>query len=237
MVEFEYHGFSSFSLFDGNTHIVVDPWIEEPDWTVRSIESFDTVDYIFVTHGAFDHLGDTLTIAQRSGAEVITEPAVADHLIGEGLPEHQITTMIWGNALSRDNVSIRALETRHLSYFKSSDQYLSGIPLGFLFDFDETSIYNIGDTSIFRNIKTFAALYEPTWATIPVGGAPGHLSPLPPEEAALTAKWIEPEAVIPIHYPPGNEAVAEFEKAVNGCFDDGTSPAIHPMTVGGRLTL
>lgn len=237
MVMFEYHGFSSFSLFENDSHLVVDPWITEPAWTQQSIEYFDTVDYVFVTHGAFDHLGDSYRIAERSGAEVFTEPAVADHLIANGLPEEQVTRMIWGNELSRDSFSVRALETRHLSYFESDEQRLSGLPLGFLFDFASTTLYNVGDTSIFRNVETFADLYEPTWATIPIGGAPGHLSPLPPKEAALLAKWLAVDDVIPIHYPPGSDDVEAFENAIGSRFADETPPDVHSLTVGARLSL
>jgi len=77
--QLRYFGLSSFELVVGDTCVLVDPWIEDPELSSWTVAEFNTVDYVLVTHGARDYLGDTLPIARRTGATVVTEPAVADH--------------------------------------------------------------------------------------------------------------------------------------------------------------
>lgn len=206
----EYYGLSSFSIEWNDLRLLFDPWFTDSSWETPPIESFSDVDYILVTHGAYDHLGDTVPIAAESNAHVITEPAVADHLLDQGLPAEQVTRVIWGNQFDIDRVACRALETRHLSYFESNDQQRSGMPLGFHLEFNTTGIYYLGDTSIFSDLELFATLYDPQIALIPIGAAPGARAPLPPREAAIVTGWLDVETVIPVHYVPGSSEIDEF---------------------------
>ena len=233
----EYHGFSSFGIRFEDTHVLVDPWIDEPPWTTASVADFDDVDLLFVTHGAYDHLGDAAAIGETSGAEIITEPAVADHLIATGVAESQVTRAIWGNHLHRDGVSVRCLETRHLSYFESQGRLTTGLPLGFHFDFGSSSLYYLGDTSIFSDLELFGRLYEPDRAVVPVGSAPGSNAPLPPREAAIASTWFGVEEVIPVHYVPGSEEVTEFEQHLTKERGENETPAVARLDVGDRLPL
>ncbi|EJN60811.1 MBL fold metallo-hydrolase [Halogranum rubrum] len=217
----EYYGLSSFGIEWRGMQILVDPWFTEPSWETPSLDAFDDVDYILVTHGAYDHLGDTFPIAKRSGAHVFTEPAVADHLLDEGLPEEQVTRVIWGNPFDVGGVACRALETRHLSYFESGDRRLSGMPLGFHLDFDGFGVYYLGDTSIFSDLELFADLYDPDVALVPIGAAPGARAPLPPREAAVVTEWLDVETVVPVHYVPGSDEVEAFRSHLDDA--DGTT--------------
>jgi L-ascorbate metabolism protein UlaG (beta-lactamase superfamily) len=201
---------SSFELTYGDTRLLVDPWIIEPEWTDASTADFEDVNAVFVTHGAYDHLGDTSSIANSSGATVYTEPAVADHLVNEGVPDAQVERVIWGNVFEVLGVEVRVLETRHLSYFESDGQRLSGLPLGFHFEFPETSLYYVGDTSLFSDLGLFVEVNQPDVVLLPVGSAPGDLAPLPARDAAITARWFDVSAVIPVHYVPGSDEVDEF---------------------------
>ncbi|WP_254546723.1 metal-dependent hydrolase [Halomarina pelagica] len=232
-----YYGLSSFEIeFDG-TRLLVDPWIEEPDWSSLTVEDFEDVDYVFVTHGAYDHVGDTRAIASRSGATVITEPALADHLRDEGVPPERVRSVIWGNTFEEAGIEIRVLETRHLSYFESGGDRLSGMPLGFYFGFPERSLYYAGDTSLFGDLRLFAERYEPDTVLLPVGGAPGDLAPLPPDDAAVAASWLDVETIVPVHYVPGSGEVEAFEAELDGRVDRSRRPEIRPLDVGERYVL
>lgn len=232
----EYYGLSSFELTAGETRLLVDPWIDEPDWSDAAVTDFADVDAVFVTHGAYDHLGDTVPIAEASGATVYTEPAVADHLVTEGVPDEQVERVIWGNAFEVEGVDVRVLETRHLSYFESAGQRLSGMPLGFQFDFDETGLYYVGDTSLFSDLELFVELNDPDVVLLPVGSAPGDRAPLPPRDAAVAAAWLDVDAVIPVHYVPGSEEVAEFEAELAERAGD-AAPAVVELGVGDQYDL
>lgn len=233
----EYYGLSSFSIRVDDAHLLVDPWIDEPEWSTRTVEDFLEVDYVLVTHGAHDHLGETLPIAERSGARVITEPAVADHLIDAGLPADQVTRLIWGNVLREDRFTVRALETRHLSFFESTTGTLSGLPLGFCFEFEDLSVYYLGDTAIFSDLKLFGELYEPDVAIVPIENAPEALAPLPPREAAIATDWLSVETVIPVHYVPGSDAPTRFGEHLREVAAPDELPSVVTLDVDERVSL
>ncbi|SIR64399.1 L-ascorbate metabolism protein UlaG, beta-lactamase superfamily [Haladaptatus litoreus] len=231
-----YYGLSSFEVTDENVRILVDPWVLEPEWSDETVSNFEDVDAIFVTHGAYDHLGDTVEIADASGAMVYTEPAVADHLVTEGLPEANVERVIWGNAFELFGVEVRVLETRHLSYFESDGQRLSGMPLGFQFDFPDASLYYVGDTSLFSDLELFVELNEPDTVMLPVGSAPGDLAPLPPRDAAVVAGRLDTETVIPVHYVPGSDEVEKFTVELADRAGE-NAPTIAELSPGERYEL
>ncbi|QLG49823.1 MBL fold metallo-hydrolase [Natrinema halophilum] len=209
-VELTYYGLSSFEVCVDGTRLLFDPWITDPPWQTPDIDAFDDVEYIFVTHGASDHLGDTFEIASRSGATVITEPAVVEHLVGLGLTEDAVERVIWGNRFELEGYEVRAMETRHLSYFESSVGNRSGMAIGFYLDFGPTSLYYVGDTSLFSDLELFVDQYEPDLVLLPVGSAPGAHPPLPPDDAAVAANWFDGVDILPVHYIPGSDELDVF---------------------------
>lgn len=227
----EYYGFSSFLVEYDGVRILVDPWLEEPEWSTTSVTDFDDLEYLFVTHGAYDHRADAYPIADRTGAQVVTEPAVADTLVDRGLPSEQVRRVIWGNAFTENGIGVRVLETRHLSYFESDGETLSGLPLGFHFQFEEASLYYVGDTSIFSDLELFTRLNDPDVVMLPVGSAPGDLAPLPPRDAAEVASWLDETTIIPVHYVPGSDELDEFQDRVAETAD---SEAVDVLSVGDR---
>jgi L-ascorbate metabolism protein UlaG (beta-lactamase superfamily) len=231
----DYYGMSTFELHDGETRLLVDPWITEPQWVDASVSEFVDVDAVFVTHGAYDHLGDTVPILEVSGATVYTEPAVAGHLVSRGVPEDQVEKVIWGNTFETDEIRVRVLETRHLSHFESEGRPLSGMPLGFHFELSVGSVYCVGDTSLFSDLRLFVELNDPDIVMLPVGSAPDDLAPLPPRDAAVTASWLDVEMVVPIHYVPGSPEVDKFRTELANRADN--PPDIHELSVGDRYEL
>ena len=235
-VTVEYYGLSSFALEYGSTRLLVDPWVLEPEWSDVEVGVFEDVDYVFVTHGAYDHLADALPVAEAAGATVYTEPAVADHLVDAGLPAERVERVIWGNAFELGDVGVRVLETRHLSYFESDGQRLSGMPLGFHFEFPDASLYYVGDTSLFSDLELFVRQNDPDVVMLPVGSAPGDLAPLPPRDAALVASWLDVESVIPVHYVPGSDEVDAFRAELDVRAGD-AAPDVVELAVGDRFEL
>ena len=70
-MQLTYFGHSCFSVKAGGKTILFDPFITGNELAksidVNSIEA----DYIFVSHGHFDHILDVVTIAKRTGALVL----------------------------------------------------------------------------------------------------------------------------------------------------------------------
>lgn len=232
----EYYGLSSFAIEYGQTRLLVDPWLFDPEWSDLEPAEFEDVDHLFVTHGAYDHLADALPVASASGATVYTEPAVADHLVDEGLPPDRVERLIWGNTFEIGDIGVRVVETRHLSYFESGDQRVSGMPLGFHFEFPDASLYYVGDTSLFGDLELFVRRDRPDIVMLPVGSAPGDLAPLPPDDAAIAASWFDVGTVVPVHYVPGSDEVEAFRRALDAR-TDGDAPTVNALDVGDRYEL
>src|SRR3712207_6050796 len=83
-MELRYLGHSAVSLTDGDTQVLVDPFLTgNPKAAVSADEVSPT--HILLTHGHSDHYGDTVDIAKRTGAVVLAITEIADELSGEGL--------------------------------------------------------------------------------------------------------------------------------------------------------
>lgn len=206
-----YFGQSAFQL-DGTdgTRILIDPWIEDNPGCDRSVESFTGVTAVLVTHAAFDHLGDAPAIARQNDAPLLCDYTTRIALLYRGFPEGLLHGYIWGAEHDGDGWSAKVVEAHHMSY--DEDANLIGPALAYIVTIDDTSVYHMGDTSIFGDIELFADLYEPTVSLVPIGEAPGYFTELHPDEAALAAEWLDSDVVVPMHYPPGSDKPGQFQE-------------------------
>ncbi|MEE8570911.1 MAG: metal-dependent hydrolase [Candidatus Bathyarchaeia archaeon] len=230
-VTFRYLGISFFELTTGNgTKILIDPCITKNTLCPITIDDVIDVDLILVTHGAPDHMGDALEIQKKTGATLVSDAAVKAHAIRMGVDKDKVISILWGDQIEVQGVTVKAVECRHINFLQSGDLYLSGIPLSFIiYPEDGVRIYNAGDTALFSDLKLIGRLYRPNIALIPIGGTPeltGGYSHLPPQEAALAAQWIGADVVIPTHYQPDTEEVAVFTKYLSLL-----TPSIHVLAI------
>ncbi|MCW4037422.1 MAG: metal-dependent hydrolase [Candidatus Bathyarchaeota archaeon] len=217
MVTFRYLGISFFELTTGNgVKILIDPCITKNVLCPIVVDDVTDVDLILVTHGAPDHMGDAIEIQKKTGATLVSDSAVKIHAERMGVENDKVISILWGDQIEVQGVTVKAVECRHINLFQSGDRYLSGIPLSFIIHpEDGVRIYNAGDTALFSDLKLIGRLHRPNIALIPIGGAPeltGGYSHLPPQEASLAAQWIGADVVIPTHYQPDAEEVAAFTK-------------------------
>lgn len=203
-------GVSGFEIWrKGGVKIVIDPFLAgDPQLDLPpspvSKEALSDADAIIVTHGAHDHLGQAIEIAKQGKATLCCGVDVRVHALREGLPESRIAKMISGCVYTQGDLRIKALDARHISFFNSHGIWLSGQPLSYLLELgDGQRIFHSGDTSLFGDLKLYGQLYQPDVALLCVGAAEKDLAPLPPEEAALAADWLNAPLVVPMHFRPG----------------------------------
>ena len=96
-----YYGHSAVSIKVNRTNVLVGPFITENPQTSVSHLSLEA-DYILVSHGHEDPVGDTISIAERTGATVVANFEIANWLSAQGVervhPQHVggwIHTFVW----------------------------------------------------------------------------------------------------------------------------------------------
>lgn len=221
MVRMRFLGVSALDIETaGGMRILVDPYITGNPSCPITVDEIDSVDLILVSHGAWDHVGDSIELAKRTGAGFLSPNDVRALALRQGLPKEQIVSTQPGATREiaasggRGSVRVRATVAHHTSFITADeDVYLSAPPIGFVIYADDVRIYHPGDTCLFSDLKLIAELTHPQVLLIPVDGvipeAPKEMSPL---DAALATQWIGPDVVIPMHYFPESKNPEEFQR-------------------------
>lgn len=188
-------GHSATKIISPNgTIIYIDPFLSENPSTPDELKKVSEADYVLLTHGHDDHVGDTLEIAKNTGATVVGILELINLLKKDGLAEDQAIGFNKGGTVHFDDFSVTMVSANHSSSYNG--QY-AGDPAGLVLSFeDDICIYHMGDTNIFTDLELYGELYEPHVVLAPIGD---HFT-MGPEEAAYAVEMIDPDLAIPVHY-------------------------------------
>lgn len=191
-VKLTWLGHSCFEIKSGKM-ILVDPFIDEnPAATVSASEL--KPDIIAVTHGHSDHLGDTVSIAQRTGCTVVCIHEISQYLKSKGI---QTVGMNIGGTVKIGDISFTMTDAHHSSSIDESGwSFDGGRAAGFVISSNDVSIYHAGDTGLFRDMELISELYHPDVALLPIGGR----YTMDPRDAAVAVRMLQVKLVIPMHY-------------------------------------
>jgi L-ascorbate metabolism protein UlaG (beta-lactamase superfamily) len=153
-------------------HILIDPYMDNNKNIHIKSDSFERIDLILVSHGPFDHVGDTAKLAIKHGCPVICPDDVMYLLMEDGVPQKQIIKMCWGLATEIGKIRVKAIENHHRSLIKlPSGHFVSSTPVCYIITLEDgTRIYNSGDTALFSDMKLQGELYRPHIGLINVSG-------------------------------------------------------------------
>jgi L-ascorbate metabolism protein UlaG (beta-lactamase superfamily) len=189
-------GHSAFLLQSpGGKSVLVDPWLENPK-APPAAKELTTVDLILVTHGHSDHVGETIRIAERTQAQVVSIHEISLYFQKQGVVG--ALGMNKGGTLSIDGLRVTMVDAKHSSGLEVGGIVVpGGEPAGFIIEFENGfRAYHAGDTSVFGDMKIIAELYKPSLAILPIGG----LYTMDPREAAYACKLLKPKHVVGMHY-------------------------------------
>jgi L-ascorbate metabolism protein UlaG (beta-lactamase superfamily) len=199
-----WYGQSAFVVkTPGGTVLAVDPWFSNPKSPDPKLaDTLEKVDYILVTHGHSDHVGDAIALAKRTGAKLITSFDLGRALVAGGYPKEQAGYETLGNvggAIPAGDATVILVPAIHGSVV-STDTTVTpgGPPLGFVIQVKGgPSIYHTGDTDAFSDMKLIPERYGRIDLMLACIG--GHFT-MDPRGAALAASWVKPGQIVPMHY-------------------------------------
>jgi L-ascorbate metabolism protein UlaG (beta-lactamase superfamily) len=194
-VKITFLGHAAFKLSGAGVHVLIDPWLSNPLLNTP-VEKVGPVDVILVTHGHGDHVGETVAVAQASGAPVVAIHELSVILAGQGVP--QVIGMNKGGTTSVAGLKVTMTHAVHSSAVEVGGKLIAaGDPAGFVVEFGNGFVaYHAGDTAVFKDMELIRELYHPELAMLPIGS---HYV-MSPAEAALACRLLKPRWVIPMHY-------------------------------------
>src|SRR5512144_881404 len=89
--EVTWYGHAAFVVrTPGGTVLAIDPWFSNPTSPAKdAANTIPKVDYILVSHGHSDHVGDAIALAKRTGAKLISNGDLGRALVEAGYPKDQ----------------------------------------------------------------------------------------------------------------------------------------------------
>jgi L-ascorbate metabolism protein UlaG (beta-lactamase superfamily) len=190
VVEITYHSHACFGITVGDTQLLIDPLLNGnplADVSAGEVEA----DYILVSHGHGDHVGDAVEIAERTGATTISNFEIMSWLQEQGVENAHPLHIGGGYDFPFGRVKLTI--AHHGSALP--DGSYGGNPAGFLLTLEGKKIYHACDTGLFYDMKLIGEEGLDV-AILPIGDN----FTMGPEDALRAVKFLEPKVVIPIHY-------------------------------------
>ena len=189
--KFTWYGHATLGLETGGYKIVVDPFFSGNPAASTSADAVEA-DFILISHGHGDHVGDGVALARRTGATVISNDEIANWFAAQGVEKTHGQHL--GGGYKHPFGYLKLTFAIHGSALP--DGANGGNPCGFLLTTtDGKKIYLAQDTGLFGDMKLIGE-EGLDLAVIPIGDN----YTMGPDDALRAVKLLEPKVVIPIHY-------------------------------------
>lgn len=186
-----WHGHATLGLETGGYKLVIDPFFSGNPAADISPDAVEA-DFLLVSHGHGDHVGDAIAIAKRTGATIISNHEIASWFDKQGVEKTHGQHLGGGHKHPFGYLKL----TLALHGSMLPDGSNGGNPCGFLLTTnDGKKIYMAQDTGLFGDMKLIGEEGLDV-AVIPIGDN----YTMGPDDALRAVKMLEPNVVIPIHY-------------------------------------
>jgi L-ascorbate metabolism protein UlaG (beta-lactamase superfamily) len=189
-VDIRFLGHACFELSAGDSRVLIDPFLSgNPKAAAKPDEVEPT--HILLTHGHVDHVLDAAEIAKRTGAACVALVETANWLGKQGV--ENVSDPNLGGTVEFDWGWVKLVQAFHSSETPDGTvTYASGLVV----NIGGTTVYHLGDTCLFGDLRLIARRTPVDVALIPIGG---HYT-MDRHDAVVAAELIGPDTVIPCHY-------------------------------------
>jgi len=221
-----WYGHAALGLETGGFHILVDPCLSDNPTASAGPEQV-AADFILLSHGHSDHYGDTLAIARRTGATVISNAEISGWLKKQGLKTH---AQHLGGGYRHPFGYLKLTLAIHGSGLP--DGSYGGNPAGFLLTPPHAQQISMAcDTGLFGDMRLIGE-EGIDLAALPIGDN----YTMGPDDALRAVKLIQPRHVIPIHYNTW-EVIAQDPFAWARRVEEETSTSVHVLKPGDSFSI
>jgi L-ascorbate metabolism protein UlaG (beta-lactamase superfamily) len=182
-------GHAAFLVNDGDHTVAIDPFLTDNPVATMKPEDV-SCKFITLTHGHSDHFGDTIAIAKKNDATVYAAFEIYQYLSEQGVNAEPGNP---GGKITTDFGWVAFTQAFHSSSYEG--RYM-GMPCGVVVNVGGVTVYHLGDTALFSDMKLIGELYRPDIALVPVGDR----FTMGPELGTKAAEWIKPKVAVPMHY-------------------------------------
>ena len=203
MVKVTWFGHSAFEIEIGGKIVLVDPWLNGNPTSPVKASDLTKADIVYATHDHGDHLGDAFGICKRTNATFVAVVELGNHAKENGVKN--VVGLNIGGSLEIKELRLRVVQAIHSAS--------KGTPTGVMMEGEGKTVYHVGDTGLFGDMRLFGELRKLDLVLVPIGG----YYTMDARDAAEAVKMLKPKTVIPMHYktfPVLAQSADEFAKNV-----------------------
>ena len=188
-----YLSHSCFLLETGAHRLLIDPFLSgNPKAPVKAENA--KCDFILISHGHGDHVGDAVAIAKRNNATIISNYEIATYCSKQGAKAH---AMHIGGGHNFSFGRVKLTIAHHGSGYQTDEGFLYlGNPVGFLITAGGKTVYHAGDTGLFMDMQLIGQMNRIDVALLPIGDN----FTMGIDDAAKAVEFLKPQVAIPMHY-------------------------------------
>ena len=218
-MEINYIGHSTVELVEGDTRVLIDPFLKPNNPAAKVTAEEVEPTHVFLTHAHQDHFADAVAVGKRTGASFVAISELTNVLGEQGIEDAADPNL--GGTVTFDWGWVKLVQAFHTSTVPGSDDRpfsptpgtVIGAANGLIVNIGGKTLYHLGDTALFGDLKLIAERTPVDVAFIPIGG---HYT-MDRHDAVAAAELVGAGTVIPVHndtFPPIETDAEAFKSDV-----------------------